>query len=160
MKIGSIDLGTALKSRKTRRAGLMFAFYAVLALLLYSIVASYLVPSNTHLSAYDDDWDDLSAFRADLKGMGVDTTSMISSPVLLGEIENPEDTVFVVTGVEPTQSPRVLLGRTKIAINSNPRFSTHQSGSFLVPCTSLCTDSRLPRPTSRAGWPSSTRDPS
>ncbi len=100
MKIGSIDLGTALKSRKTRRAGLMFAFYAVLALLLYSIVASYLVPSNTHLSAYDDDWDDLSAFRADLKGMGVDTTSMISSPVLLGEIENPEDTVFVVTGVE------------------------------------------------------------
>ena len=100
MKIGSWDLNTFLKSRNTRRTGLMFAFYAVLALLLYSIVGSYLVPSDPQLSAYDDDWDDLSAFRADLKGMGVDTTSMISSPVLLGEIESPEDTVFVVTGVE------------------------------------------------------------
>ena len=100
MKIGSVDIATVLKSRKTRRTGLMIAFYGVLALLLYSIVASYLVDSDTHLSAYDDDWDDLSAFRADLKGMGVDTTSMISSPVLLGEIENPEDTVFIVTGVE------------------------------------------------------------
>ena len=100
MKIGSVDIATVLKSRKTRRTGLMIAFYAVLALLLYSIVASYLVESDPHLSAYDDDWDDLSAFRADLKGMGVDTTSMISSPVLLGEIENPEDTVFIVTGVE------------------------------------------------------------
>ena len=100
MKIGSVDIATVLKSRKTRRTGLMIAFYGVLALFLYSIVASYLVDSDTHLSAYDDDWDDLSAFRADLKGMGVDTTSMISSPVLLGEIENPEDTVFIVTGVE------------------------------------------------------------
>ena len=100
MKIGSVDIATVLKSRKTRRTGLMIAFYGVLALLLYSIVASYLVDSDTQLSAYDDDWDDLSAFRADLKGMGVDTTSMISSPVLLGEIENPEDTVFIVTGVE------------------------------------------------------------
>jgi len=100
MKIGSVDIGTVLKSRKTRRTGLMVAFYGVLALLLYSIVGSYLVPSDPHLSAYDDDWDDLSAFRADLKGMGIDTTSMISSPVLLGEIENPEDTVFIVTGVE------------------------------------------------------------
>ncbi len=100
MKIGSVDIATVLKSRKTRRTGLMIAFYAVLALLLYSIVASYLVESDPHLSAYDDDWDDLSAFRDDLKGIGVDTTSMISSPVLLGEIENPEDSVFIVTGVE------------------------------------------------------------
>ncbi len=100
MKLGSVDLKTVLKSRKTRRLGLMLAFYSVLGLLLLSIVSSYLVPSDPHLSAYDDDWDDLSAFRADLKDMGVDTTSMISSPVLLGEIENPEDTVFIVTGVE------------------------------------------------------------
>ncbi|GIS44014.1 MAG: hypothetical protein Ct9H90mP16_10840 [Candidatus Poseidoniales archaeon] len=100
MKIGSVDINAVLKSRKTRRLGLMVAFYAVLGLLLLSIVSSYMVTSNPHLSAYDDDWDDLSAFRADLKNMGVDTTSMISSPVLLGEIENPEDTVFIVTGVE------------------------------------------------------------
>ena len=72
MKIGSVDINAVLKSRKTRRLGLMVAFYAVLGLLLLSIVSSYLVTSNPHLSAYDDDWDDLSAFRSDLKGMGVD----------------------------------------------------------------------------------------
>ena len=49
MRIGSVDVGTVLKSRKTRRAGLMVAFYAVLGLLLYSIVGSYLVPSDPHL---------------------------------------------------------------------------------------------------------------
>lgn len=100
MKVGSVDLGTSLRSRKTRRAGLMFAFYGVLFLLLYSIVGTYLVESDPHLSAYDDDWDDLSAFRADLREMGVDTRSLVSSPVLLNEIDNPEDTVFIVTGVE------------------------------------------------------------
>ena len=100
MKLGSIDLKSFMKSRKTRRTGLMLAFYAVLALLLLSVTNSYLVDSDPHLSAYDDDWDDLSAFRGDLKSMGVDTTSMISSPVLLGELENPEDTVFIVTDVE------------------------------------------------------------
>ena len=100
MKLGSMDLKSFMKSRKTRRTGLMLAFYAVLALLLLSVTNSYLVDSDPHLSAYDDDWDDLSAFRGDLKSMGVDTTSMISSPVLLGELENPEDTVFIVTGVE------------------------------------------------------------
>ena len=100
MKIGSVDINAVLKSRKTRRLGLMVAFYAVLGLLLLSIVSSYMVTSNPHLSAYDDDWDDLSAFRADLKNMGVDTTSMISSPVLLGEIENPEYGIHLVTGVE------------------------------------------------------------
>ena len=66
----------------------------------------------------------------------------------------------VVTGIEPTQCTCILFGRSKITVDSNPRFSTHQSGSFLVPCTSLCTDIHSPRPACRAGWPSSTRDPS
>jgi hypothetical protein len=100
VKFGSVDIQTVLRSRKTRRAGLMFAFYGVLFLLLFSIVSTYLVDSDPHLSAYDDDWDDLSAFRQDLKDMGVDTRSLVSSPVLLNEIDNPEDTVFIVTGVE------------------------------------------------------------
>jgi hypothetical protein len=78
----------------------MLAFYVVLALLLYSIVSAYLVEGDPHLSAYDDDWDDLSTLRNDLKDMGVDTRSLVSSPVLLEEIDNPEDTIFIVTGVE------------------------------------------------------------
>ena len=78
----------------------MISFYLVLSLLLYSIVGTYLVESDPHLSAYDDDWDDLSAFRTDLNDMGVETLSLVSSPVLLQEIDNPEDTVFIVTGIE------------------------------------------------------------
>ncbi len=100
MNLPKIDFKTALRSKKVRRGGLTLAFYAVLALLLYSVVSSYLVEGDPHLSAYDDDWDDLSSFREDLKGMGVDTKSIVSSPVLLEEIDNPEDTVFVITGVE------------------------------------------------------------
>ena len=47
MKIGSVDINAVLKkSRKTRRLGLMVAFYAVLGLLLLSIVSSYMVTSN------------------------------------------------------------------------------------------------------------------
>ena len=51
MKIGSVDINAVLKSRKTRRLGLMVAFYAVLGLLLLSIVSSYMVTSNPHLSS-------------------------------------------------------------------------------------------------------------
>ena len=100
MNLPKIDIKNVLQSKKVRRGGLTLAFYAVLALLLYSVVSSYLVEGDPHLSAYDDDWDDLSAFREDLKDMGVDTKSIVSSPVLLEEIDNPEDTVFVITGVE------------------------------------------------------------
>ena len=133
MKIGSVDVGTLLKSRKTRRAGLMFAFYAVLLLLLYSVVSSYLVPSDPHLSAYDDDWDDLSTFREDLKSMGVDTTSMISSPVLLGEIENPEDTVFIVTGVEQDtiSLPRFTGDADVIKFTESEGYSTTEINAIL-----------------------------
>jgi hypothetical protein len=100
MNLPKVDVKTLLRSQKARRTGLMISFYLVLALLLYSIVGTYLVESNPHLSAYDDDWDDLSAFRSDLNDMGVETLSLVSSPVLLQEIDNPEDTVFIVTGIE------------------------------------------------------------
>jgi hypothetical protein len=100
MNLPKVDVKTLLRSQKTRRTGLMISFYLVLALLLYSIVGTYLVESDPHLSAYDDDWDDLSAFRGDLNDMGVETLSLVSSPVLLQEIDNPEDTVFIVTGIE------------------------------------------------------------
>jgi hypothetical protein len=100
MNLPKVDVKTLLRSQKARRTGLMISFYLVLSLLLYSIVGTYLVESDPHLSAYDEDWDDLSAFRGDLNDMGVETLSLVSSPVLLQEIDNPEDTVFIVTGIE------------------------------------------------------------
>ena len=51
-----------------RRFGLQAAFWFVMSLLLMTVLINFVNLSNTNqLSAYDDDWDDMSAFRADLK---------------------------------------------------------------------------------------------
>ena len=54
----------------------------------------------TNLSAYDDDWNDMSAFREDIKEMGIQTNSLVSSPLLLGDIEDPRNTTYILAGVE------------------------------------------------------------
>ena len=89
-----------LRSRRFKRGATMAAFYSVLFLLVATLLATYVNPAQVQLSAYDDDWDDLSAFREDLRSMGIETRSLVSSPLLLNEIENPENTVFIIAGVE------------------------------------------------------------
>lgn len=98
--MAAADLLATMKTQKFRRGITLFAFYAVLILLLMTLLGSFITLSHSQLSAYDDGWDDISAFREDLNGMGVDTHSLVSSPLLLNEIENPEETVFVIAGVE------------------------------------------------------------
>ena len=84
-----------------RRLGLQVAFWFVLSMLLMTILLNFVNISNTNqLSAYDDDWNDMSAFREDLNEMGIDTRSLVSSPLLLADIEDPRNTTFVVAGVE------------------------------------------------------------
>ena len=83
-----------------RRRFLMFSFWTVLTLLVAFIASTYIVDGKTQQSAYGDDWNDLGDFRSDINGMGVETTAMVSSPLLLGEIDNPDETVFVISGVE------------------------------------------------------------
>ena len=61
----------------------------------------------------------MSAFRADIKNQGITTTSIVSSPLLLEEIQSPRDTVFVVSGIE----------RDTISL---PRFSADSSVIQLV----------------------------
>ena len=100
MEMRPADLLAQMQTPKFRRNAAMAAFYTVLGLLVFTLLGSYIIPSNSQLSAYDDDWDDISAFRADLNEMGVETHSLVSSPLLLGEIEYPESTVFVIAGVE------------------------------------------------------------
>jgi hypothetical protein len=88
-------------SKKVRRAGLLAGFYGVLVLLLLTVVSSSVELENVkQLSAYDDGWDDLSAFRNELNGMGLDTGSVVSSPLLLSEIQDPSHTVFIIAGME------------------------------------------------------------
>jgi len=51
-------------------------------------------------SAYGDDWDDMSAFRYDINAMGIETKSLVSSPLLLADIADPANTTYVIAGVE------------------------------------------------------------
>lgn len=91
----------AERSKNLKRIGLQFAFWAVLGILLLTILQNFInLSQTTQLSAYDDDWDDMSAFREDINAMGVETKSLVSSPLLLADIEDPRNTTFVVAGVE------------------------------------------------------------
>ena len=70
-------------------------------ILLLMILSNFVNISNTNqLSAYDDDWDDMSAFRQDINDMGIETRSLVSSPLLLKDIEDPRNTTYIVAGVE------------------------------------------------------------
>ena len=42
----------------------------------------------------------MSAFRADIKNQGITTTSIVSSPLLLEEIQSPRDTVLLFQGLK------------------------------------------------------------
>ena len=91
----------AERNRNFRRIGLQFAFWAVLGLLLLTILQNFVNISQTsQLSAYGDDWNDMSAFREDINSMGIETKSLVSSPLLLADIEDPRNTTYIVAGVE------------------------------------------------------------
>jgi hypothetical protein len=94
------QLSRRLTSRRGRRTALVVSFWSLLGILVLSIAMTYVVPGQTQQSAYGDEWNDLGAFRAELNDMGIETTALVSSPLLLSDIDHPEQTVFVVSGVE------------------------------------------------------------
>ena len=89
-----------LKSRRNRRIALQASFWAVLLLLILTIAVTYVVPGQTQQSAYGDEWNDLGEFRKELNRKGVETTALVSSPLLLSDLDHPEQTIFVISGVE------------------------------------------------------------
>jgi hypothetical protein len=68
--------------------------------LVLSIAFSYVVPGETQQSAYGNDWNDLGSFRGELNNLGISTTALVSSPLLLSEVEYPEESIFIISGVE------------------------------------------------------------
>ena len=89
-----------LNTRRNRRTALQVSFWSLLIILILSIGMAYVVPGQTQQSAYGDEWNDLGSFREELNSMGVETTALVSSPLLLSDLEHPEETVFVISGVE------------------------------------------------------------
>jgi len=84
-----------------RRLGLQIAFWFVLLMLLSTVVSKVInVGNDDGQSAYGDDWDDMSAFRYDINAMGIETKSLVSSPLLLADIADPANTTYVIAGVE------------------------------------------------------------
>ena len=70
-------------------------------MLLSTVISQVInIGNNDGQSAYGDDWDDMSAFRQDVKDMGIETKSLVSSPLLLADIEDPANTTFIIAGVE------------------------------------------------------------
>nr|ANV81030.1 hypothetical protein [uncultured Candidatus Thalassoarchaea sp.] len=89
-----------ITSQKYRRNALLFSFWTLLILLVSSIAVSYVIPGETQQSAYGNDWNDLGSFREELNDLDIPTTALVSSPLLLSEVEHPEESIFVISGVE------------------------------------------------------------
>ena len=89
-----------LKSRRNRRIALQASFWGVLLILILTIAVTYVVPGQTQQSAYGNEWNDLGEFREELNRKGVETTALVSSPLLLSDLDHPEETIFVISGVE------------------------------------------------------------
>ena len=57
----------AERARNLNRIGLQVAFWAVLGILLLTVLQNFInISQSEQLSAYDDDWNDMSAFREDI----------------------------------------------------------------------------------------------
>ena len=90
----------SLSSPKFRRSASIGAFWILIGILAVQILQTYLVDGETQQSAYGNDWNDLGSFRSDINNMGIETNALVSSPLLLSEIDYPEEAVFIVSGVE------------------------------------------------------------
>ena len=86
-------------NRTNRQRLLQFSFWSVLTLLIVFIASTYIVDGKTQQSAYGDDWDDLGDLGLKLTQWGSGPQPWFQAHSF-SEIDNPEETVFVVSGVE------------------------------------------------------------
>ncbi len=124
----SRDWMKTLTSRRSRRNALVFSFWSMLLILLSTIGATYIIPGETQQSAYGDDWNDLGSFRNEVANLGIETTALVSSPLLLSEIDNPEEAVFVISGVErdTISLPKFTGDETVINLKESDGYTTSE----------------------------------
>ena len=108
----------ATRAQRSRRFALITAFYASVLVLLGVLLNQYLNPLPSHQSAYGQDWDDLSSFRDDIQAMGIDTKSLVSSPLLLEDVDDPANTVVIIAGVERDAFDLPNLGQTDLGLDA------------------------------------------
>jgi len=86
------------------RSGVIFLFVTILlcVLILFPLL-QVVVERDPQLSAYDDNWNDISNFRMALEDQNVtsyNVSAILSNPAVLDEIEDPSSTLLIVAGSE------------------------------------------------------------
>lgn len=90
------------------RSGVIFLFVTILicVLVLFPIL-QYVVERDPQLSAYDEDWNDISNFRMALEEQGetsYNVSAILSNPAVLDEIDDPSSTLLIIAGTESPYS--------------------------------------------------------
>ncbi|MBA60159.1 MAG: hypothetical protein CMB30_00415 [Euryarchaeota archaeon] len=81
---------------------ILFATITVCTLILFPIL-QIVVERDPQLSAYDDDWNDISQFREALENQAdtsYNVSAILSNPAVLDEVSNPSSTLLVIAGTE------------------------------------------------------------
>ena len=81
---------------------ILFATITACALILFPIL-QIVVERDPQLSAYDDDWNDISKFREALENepdTSYNVSAILSNPAVLDEVSNPSSTLLVIAGTE------------------------------------------------------------
>ena len=81
---------------------ILFATITVCTLILFPIL-QIVVERDPQLSAYDDDWNDISQFREALESeadTSYNVSAILSNPAVLDEVSNPSSTLLVIAGTE------------------------------------------------------------
>ncbi|MDG1544269.1 MAG: hypothetical protein P8R34_04800 [archaeon] len=90
------------------RSGVIFLFITILicVLVLFPIL-QYVVERDPQLSAYDEDWNDISNFRIALEDQSetsYNVSAILSNPAVLDEIKDPSSTLLIIAGTESPYS--------------------------------------------------------
>jgi hypothetical protein len=113
--------------RISSRSGIIILFVTVtLCTLVLFPILQIAVERDPQLSAYDDDWNDISNFRQTLEekeDTSYNVSAILSNPAILDDIEDPSSSLLVIVGIE---SPY-----TELELNILVKFM-ERGGSILV----------------------------
>ena len=86
------------------RSGIIILFVTVtLSTLVLFPILQIVVERDPQLSAYDEDWNDISNFRQALEeeeDTSYNVSAILSNPAVLDDIANPSSSLLVIAGIE------------------------------------------------------------
>lgn len=90
---------------------------------LFSSTNGLYTNREAQLSIYSDEWNGLSSFREDLEDKGYDISSIVSNPLILEEVEHPENSMYICVGAEK--------GYDRLQVNAMIEF-VNRGGKVLI----------------------------